>query len=176
MYQGTPFQNLGRDDNVDTTVQNLDNQRYANYILSNFSLGVPQSQHVDFATSQPSIMYTGLAQGEGLNGDVVDFDSTLNIQKQQERPLEKIQLFQRPFVTVPFMGRGFCPPVLESQLIQGETTNQQKSVGTIMESSFLPLSVYPVDTTMQQHVDDTSFTVEEAALKGWVRGGSMTRD
>ena len=83
MYQGTPFQNLGRDDNVDTTVQNLDNQRYANYILSNFSLGVPQSQHVDFATSQPSIMYTGLAQGEGLNGDVVDFDSTLNIQKQQ---------------------------------------------------------------------------------------------
>ena len=74
------------------------------------------------------------------------------------------------------MGRGFCPPVLESQLIQGETTNQQKSVGTIMESSFLPLSVYPVDTTMQQHVDDTSFTVEEAALKGWVRGGSMTRD
>ena len=176
MYQGSPFQNLGRTDDIDTTVQNLENQRYAEHVLSNFHLETPTTQHVDFATSQLSVLYTGVAEGTGLNGDVVDFESTLNIQKTQERPLEKIQLFQRPFTTVPFMGRGFCPPILESQLLQGETTYQQKSVGTIMESSFLPLSIYPVDQNMQTHVSDTKYTVEEAALDGWVRGGSITRD
>jgi hypothetical protein len=45
-----------------------------------------------------------------------------------------------------------------------------------MESSFLPLSVYPTDANMQEHVKDAKYTVEEAALNGWVRGGSITRD
>ena len=171
-----PFQNLGRADDIDSTVRNLDNQRYAEHMLTNFHLGKASSEHVDFAVSQPSIMYSGTAEGLGLNGDVIDFDSTLVIQKEQARAQEKLQLFERPFVTVPYMGRGFCSPVLEAQLLQGEQTNQLKSVGTIMESSFLPLSIHPVDNKMQEKVADARYTVEEAALNGWVRGGTITRD
>jgi len=176
MIHGSPFHNEGRADAIDTTVMNLDNQRYADHVLANYHLGKGQVDHVDFAVSQPSIMYSGTAEGLGLNGDVIDFDSTLVIHKEQDRALEKLQLFQRPFATVPYMGRGFCQPELEAHLLQGEQTNQLKSVGTIMESSFLPLSIYPTDANMQEHVKDAKYTVEEAALNGWVRGGTITRD
>ena len=174
--QGSPFDNQGRSDNIDTTVQNMDNQRYADHVLSNYHLGVSSGQHEDIALQQASVMYSGTAAGLGLNGDIIDFDSKLVVRTEQDRALEKLQLFQRPFITVPYMGRGFCQPELEAQLLQGEQTNQLKSVATIMESSFLPLSIYPTDQNMREHVSDTRFTVEEAALNGWVRGGSITRD
>jgi hypothetical protein len=170
------FQNQGRVDNIDTTQMNLDNTRYADYMLSNFNSATPSTDHVQFATQQPAFSFNGMTNGHGLGGDVIDADSKLLIQKEQERPLDKVQLFQRPYSTVPFMGRGFSNPVLESRLLQGESTLQQKSVGTVTEESFAPYSLLPVDEEMQQHVVDPRFTVEEYALQGWVRGGSTTRD
>lgn len=172
----SPFLNLGREDDMDTTQKTLDNTRYANYLFSNYISNVSSTEHITFATSQPSITFTGLTNGTGLNGDIVDADSALNIQTTQARPLEKVQLYQRPFVTVPYMGRGFSNPGLESHLQQGETTNQMKSVGTVMEQSFLPYSVHPVDQHMQDRVNDSRYTVEEQALQGWIRGGSVTRE
>jgi hypothetical protein len=175
MMTTPPFQNLGRNDDIDTTQLNLDNTRYSNYVLSNFTQGT--AEHVQFATSQPEISFNALTNGLGLNDDnTVDVDSVLNIQKTQGRSFEKVQLFQRPFVTVPFMGRGFGNPILESQLLQGEPTIQLKSVGTIMEKSFIPFSTLPVDSMMQERVRDPRYTVEEAALEGWTRGGMITRD
>jgi hypothetical protein len=171
-----PFQNLGRNDDIDTTQRNLDNTRYADYIMSNFTQNIASTEHVDFATKQPDIMFNGLTNGLGLNPDNVDADTFLQLQKTQARSHEKVQLYQRPFVTVPYMGKGFGNPVLETQLLQGESTVHMKSVGTIMEQSFMPYSVMPVDGDMQEHVANPKYTVEEAALRGWVRGGSGTRD
>jgi hypothetical protein len=170
------FQNQGRVDNIDTTQTNLDNTKYADYMLSNFNSSVPSTDYIQFATQQPAVSVNAMTNGHGLNGDVIDADSKLIIQNEQERPLEKLQLFQRPFTTVPFMGRGFSNPVLESRLLQGESTLQQKSVGTVTEESFAPYSLMPVDAEMQQHIQDPRYTVEEYALQGWVRGGSTTRD
>ena len=172
----SPFQNEGRRDDLDTTLVNLDNTRYSNYLLSDFMSNVSSDEHVQFATTYPSITFTGVAHGEGLNSSEVDAESILNINKIQTRPLEKVQLYQRPFITVPYMGRGFSNPELESKLMQGENTMQLKSVGTVMEQSFLPYSAYPVDPAMQERVKDARYSVEEAALQGWVRGGTVTRD
>lgn len=170
------FQNQGRTDDIDTTQTNLDNTRFANYMLSNFNSDRPSTEHIQFATQQPAFSFNSMTHGSGLNGEVVDKDSDLVIKKEQERALEKLQLYQRPFVTVPFMGRGFSNPVLESRLLQGQSTLQQKSVGTVTEESFAPYSLMPVDEHMQQQVVDPRFNVEEYALQGWVRGGSTTRD
>jgi len=170
------FQNQGRSDDIDTTQTNLDNTRFANYILSNFNNDQPSTEHIQFATQQPAFNFNSMTHGSGLNGEAVDTDSNLVIKKEQDRALEKLQLFQRPFVTVPFMGRGFSNPVLESRLLQGESTLQQKSVGTVTEESFAPYSLMPLDAHMQQQVVDPRFNVEEYALQGWVRGGSTTRD
>jgi len=170
------FNQMGRSDNdpVDTTQKNLSNNRYANYILSNY-LGNPTDTHVKFATQQPVLVPNGLAFGNGLSGDVIDTDSFLLLKNQEERAHERIQLLQRPFATVPYLGKGFSNPVLESQLLQGEVIRGKPSVTTVTEQSFLNYSLYPTDNQMKDHVQNTAFTVEESALDGWVRGGADTR-
>jgi hypothetical protein len=94
---------------------------------------------------------------------------------EQERPLEKLMLTPRPFVTVPYLGRGSCDPVLESQLQQGELVSDKKSVSTVMEKSFSGYTMYPTDSVMEERVKNPEFVVQEAALDGWVRGGQATR-
>lgn len=162
-------------DPVDTTRRDLDNTRFSNYILADYQLGTPSDYHVKFATSQPAVMFSGTNGGRGLNGDVVDFESILTLKQQGERPLEKLQLFQRPFVTVPFLGKGRGDPEIESRLLQGEPTYEPKSISSTIEQSTLGNAFYVVDANMENKVKDTRYTVEESALEGWRRGGNTTR-
>jgi len=166
-------------DAVDNTQRNLENTRYASYALANyFNYAEPNesSQYVNFATQQPNVMFSGVSNGGGLVGGLVDSDSNLTIKTQQERSLEKLSLSQRPFLTVPYLGRGSCDPLLEAQILQGENSQDKKSVSTIMSKSFMDYTLYPLDAEMKNRVADTRNTIEESALAGWVRGGVQTRE
>jgi hypothetical protein len=175
-----PFNNNDRmsNDVADNTIQTSSNNEYVNYMLSGASDTelATSGSYVDFAVGQPSILFSGTVHGNGLNGSVIDSDSLLTIKKKNDRPLEKLQLNQRPFLTVPYLGRGQVNPSLESQLQQGEIASDKKSVSTIMEKSFMEYSMYPVDDKMKQRVDNPSKNVEEYALEGWVRGGVSSRE
>lgn len=172
------FNNMGRigADSTDETQNNLYNTRFANYTLSNYFSQNTSDSHVDFAIQQPTMMFSGMTNGHGLSGTVIDKDSELTLNVVQERPLERLQLIQRPFLTVPYLGKGSCDPTLESQLQQGEMVSDKKSVSTIMEKSFNQYSLYPTDDKMQERVTNPAYTVEESALNGWVRGGMLTRE
>ena len=171
------FNNMGRIgfEYTDNTQKNMYNTRMANYTLSNFFNDAVSDSHVKFATMQPSVTFNSVNGGSGVGGGVVDYESLLHLNVEQERPLEKVQLMQRPFATVPYLGRGAGNPDVESQLQQGEIVNHQKSVSTIMEKSFMDYTMYPTDAMMSERVTNTAYTVEEAALNGWVRGGADTR-
>jgi len=172
------FNNMARIglDSTDQTQKTMQNTRFANYTLSSFFSQNLADDHVQFAIQQPTMTFTGMAYGTGLNGSVVDVDSMLMLKKENERPLERLQLFERPFLTVPYLGRGSCDPTLESQLQQGELVSDKKSVSTIMEKSFAKYALYPTDSKMEERVKNPANTVEEAALNGWVRGGMSTRE
>ncbi len=167
------FNQLGRANNnpVDNSQRNISNSKYATYNLSNY-LG-NDLNHVKFATQQPIFVPNGLSRGNGLSGNVIDVDSQLLIKTKEERPYDKLQLMQRPYMTVPYLGRGYSNPVLESQLQQGETIRGKQSVSTVTEQSFLNYSLYPTDEAMMDRVNNPS--IEESAMSGWVRGGSDTR-
>jgi hypothetical protein len=171
------FFNMGRigADPVDNTQRNIYNTRFANYTLSNFFSENASDTHVNFATAQPNVMFTGVA-GVGVNSNFVDVDSLIRLNQTKERSLEKLQLNARPFLTVPYLGKGSCNPVLESQLIQGENSNEKKSVSSIMSKSFMEYSLYPTDDKMKEQVDNPAHTIQEMALDGWVRGGMLTRE
>jgi hypothetical protein len=171
------FQNMGRIgmDETDKTQQTMYNTRIANYTLSNFFSESSSDAHVKFATTQPSVNFNSVNGGSGVGGGVVDYESLLKISNEQERPLEKVQLMQRPFSTVPYLGRGAGNTDIESQLQQGEYVNHQKSVNTIMEKSFMPYSMRLPDSHMEDRVHNPSYLIEESAMDGWVRGGQDTR-
>lgn len=172
------FNNMGRigNDVTDQTQRTMYNTRFANHTLSNYFSQNLSDEYIQFATKQPTLMVSGTVLGAGINPAGVDTESKLNLNRVHERHFEKLQLFERPFLTVPYLGRGSCDPALESQLQQGELVSDKKSVSTIMEKSFSKYSLYPLDNKMEERVKNPSYTVEEAALDGWVRGGLSTRE
>jgi hypothetical protein len=162
------FNHLGRigDDYTDRSQQNVQNYQYANLVLADYFSDKKLENQVQFVSSYPGISLSN-SMGNGLSGSVVDQESNLLWKTGQERPIEKLQLFQRPFVTVPYLGKGSCNPIIESQLQQGETVRGKKSVSTVMEQSFYLPQNHPVAYETVQ--------VEEIALGGWSRGGMDTR-
>jgi hypothetical protein len=171
------FNNLGRigDDTTDKTQQTLFNTRISNYTLSNYFSESKSDSHVAFATMQPTVTFNSVNGGSGVGGGVVDYESLLLNQSEQERPLEKVQLMQRLFATVPYLGKGAGNADIESQLQQGEIIDHKKSTNTIMEKSFMPYSLYVTDYNMNERVQNPMYNVEEAAMNGWVRGGADAR-
>jgi len=172
------FNNMGHlgQDSIDETQRSVSNTRFANWTLSNYFSETTSDSHVQFATQMPTVMFSGTKNGVGINGNLVDVDSMLVINSENERPMEKLSLIERPFLTVPYLGRGSCDPAIESQLQQGEIVSDKKSVSTIMEKSFANYSLYPLDSKMEANVSSSTNTIEELAMNGWVRGGMTTRD
>jgi len=173
------FNNMGRigSDVTDQTQKNIYNTRFANHTLSNYFSQNVSDGYVKFAMNQPTMMVGGTVLGSGLNGSVVDAESGLfTVNVGQERPIQKLVLAERPFLTVPYLGRGSCDPTLESQLQQGELVSDKKSVSTIMDKSFSDYALYPTTDKMSERVQNPAYNVEESALNGWVRGGMSTRE
>ena len=172
------FNNLGRigSDNVDNTQRNLANSRYANYMLEPPSSEVLSDTHIAFATQQPTINFRGSGGGVGIPGGVIDYDSMLLIKSDQQRAFEPLQLIQRPFATVPYLGKGSVDPVLEAQLMQGQAVSDRKSLGTVMDKPYIDYNSYPLMSDVKERVTNPVYSVEESALNGWTRGGASTRD
>ena len=171
------FNNMGRisSDMTDQTQKNVYNTRFANHTLSNFFGEMTSDSHVKFALQQPTMALHDATLGPGINGAVVDDESLLYLGIEQERAFERVQLMQRPFLTVPYLGRGSCDPIIESQLQQGEHVSDKKSVSTIMEQSFSNYALNPTDEKMDERVKNPAFVVQEAALEGWTRGGVSSK-
>ena len=105
----------------------------------------------------------------GLPPSAVDYDSLLIIKTEQQRAYEKLQLVQRPFLTVPYLGKGSADPVLESRLMQGEWASGKMATtdGQID---------YPMLSNVKDRVANPAFSVEEVAMNGWIRGGKTSRE
>ena len=169
------FNSMGRIgiDMTDETAQNLHNTRFGNYTVSNYFNDTTIGSHIQFATQQPNVMMNGKY---GVASDVIDQYSYLLTKTDSERPLEKLNLNQRPFVTVPYLGRGYGDPTLEAQLQQGQMVSDKKSVATVSETSYIDYSTYPMMDDLRNKIENPAYSVQEAAMDGWVRGGSSARE
>lgn len=168
------FNKMGRigNDISDQSQKTIQNNNYLNAVLTNHFSGHVSDGHIQFATANPGVMVNGVNGGSGLNGSVIDAESTLLMKVGQERPPERLTLQERPFLTVPYLGRGSVDPTIESQLMMGENVRGKKSVSTVMEQNFNNISEYPLDSRKRANAN----TVEEVALDGWARGGKATRE
>jgi len=169
------FNNLTgiRSDAIDQTQTNVQNSKYGMYsVTNNYSENNSQG-HINFACQQPGF----IMRNSGPAPFVIDNESAVLFANQEnERAVEKLQLFQRPFLTVPYLGRGGGDPTIESQLLQGEQFDQRKSVNTIMDKPFTDYSQYPLQDEIKSYINNPANQVEELAMNGWTRGGSSARE
>lgn len=162
------------DDSCDISQRNLQNSNAATYILDNFRPQCPMSNAIEFATSQPNVNFTGSHQ-VGINGCNIDNNSELSITKIT-KPKCRISLLERPFATVPYLGRGQSNPVLESKLLQGDLANNRKSANPSSEVCYIGYMNTPMIPSLQATITNPANLCESSAAEGWIRGGLPSRE
>jgi len=171
---GYVFNNMGslKADITDQTQENIQNTKFGSYTVSNYFSDSSSDSQVKFALQQPGLFFSN----GGVSGSVIDVESTLFNKSENERSYEKLQLFERPFVTVPYLGRGGGDPTLEAQLQQGEIVRDLKSVATVSENSYIDYGSYPIRDDLRSKITNPANSVEELAMNGWIRGGASARE
>ena len=155
---------------------NIQNTAQANYLLTNFFLqDCGMKRPIEFATNQTAINFSG-SHSVGLGGCNIDANSDLMIGTINSHPKCRIDLWERPFKTVPYLGRGPSNPVLESNIQQGELMTNKKSINTTSEQSYIPYKNYPLLPSIENSITNPANLVEGVAADGWVRGGVPSRE
>ncbi len=170
------FYNSNRveDDKTTQTQKESQNNRYSTYTTTNYFSENSGEAQIQFATEQPAVVPNSVT-GSSVGSNNIDGESSLLLDKEKARHLGRLNLMQRQFNTVPYLGRGSVDPSLELQLLEGEPVVEKKSTSTIMSQSFMGYSIHPTNQQMEERVSDPRLNVEESAMKGWVRGGVDTR-
>jgi len=175
MQTSYAFNNLSsiRSTEVDQTQTNIQNTKYGSYQITNNFSENNSSEQQQFASEQPGF----IMRNYGPAPFVIDDESSVLFKDAHSgREFEKIQLFQRPFLTVPYLGRGGGDPTLESQLLQGESVENRKSLNPSTEKPYIDYADYPLNSDLKSYINNPSNSVEELAMDGWVRGGSSARE
>ena len=179
---GFLFENMARigNDTCSLDQRSIQNTESCNYTLQNyFASDCSMRNPITLATTQPCVNYKG-GFGSGAGGCNIDNSSQLLIGTIQTHPRCRISLFQRPFATVPFLGRGSVDPILEAEILQGEMLTNKRSVNQLSEKSYLKYSNTPLLSDVAERMTNPAYSVESVASEGWIRGGlpsrEMTRD
>lgn len=173
------FNNMTRSraETIDRTRQTVMNNKFGNHVLTSYFSDNDRGDYEKVALMQPGVIFDGTSwSSHGINANTVDIDSALIIKNHNSRSLEKLSLQQRPFLTVPYLGRGSADTTLESQLRQGDIVGNKKSVSTVTEQSFMNNQMYPLIDSIKETITNPKYLVQEAALDGWIRGGVATRE
>lgn len=172
------FNNLSRIGNDDCGMdqRNIQNLNSSNYMLNNFfSSDCNMKRPIDFAIAQPGINFNGSHQ-VGIGGCNIDTNSQLFNGRTMTRPPCRISLFERPFKTVPFLGRGESNPLVESRLWQGDYNINKKSVNPSSEVCLVNHEMYPLIPSIADTISNPANLVEGVAVNGWIRGGVPSRE
>lgn len=175
---GYTFDNMSRIGNDSCCIdqRSIENVESCNYTLQNyFASDCSMKKPIHLATMQPGINYKG-GFNVGAGGCNIDSNSDLTIGTIQTHPKCRIDLFQRPFSTVPYLGRGSVDPVLEAEMQQGEMGTNKKSVSRLSEYSYISYSNTPLMGDVRDRVTNPAYCVEGVASDGWIRGGVPSRE
>ncbi len=149
----------------------------ADYMLSNhFASDCTMSKPMDVALSQPSMFYKGSNQ-VGVGGCNIEENSNLLLGSQLTHGSEKITLNERAFKTVPYLGKGRGDVDLESQLTQGESLINKKSMKPFQRGELHQLQeTTPLIPSVAESLAKPSVHIEDSADENWIRGGLPSRD
>ena len=154
--------------------RNIQNVNNTNYILENYYPSCPMSEAQNFALNQPNVFYNGSHEG-GIKGCEIETNNNLKF-THISRPACKINLVQRPFLTVPYLGKGMGNIDDEFSLKSGQNILNKKTVNNTMEHSFSEHHNYPLINSIKESVTNPTYLIENDVMNGWQRGGMSARE
>ena len=132
------------------------------------------SSAIEFATKQPQVFYKGSHEG-GVKGCAIEANNDLKY-THITKPACKLTLVSRPFLTVPYLGRGMGDSDTEFMLRAGENALNKKTVNPLMENDFTGHKNYPLIEELQNTINNSAYKIEEDAMSGWNRSGISARN
>ena len=168
------FNNLSRigHDDYNYTQENLMNKSHLNYNTLNFS-ELNDSKAINIATSHPTMNVKGGFQVSPNGGNIDENHELINSKLTNLN--FKINLQERTFKTVPYLGKGNVDVGLENELRVGDGLREKKSSVKINESCQVNVKQFPMQKKLKSGLN-SKHMVEESAAKGWVRGGLPSRE
>ena len=109
----------------------------------------------------------------GLNGCNIEIDNELRLKSGNVITNDKNvnQLFSRPFLTVPYMGRGTGNPCFDTMIKPGEDTYQAKACNVKnQDTNFVPLV-----KCLKNNIQNPKHLITEDVDTNWIRGGLPSR-
>jgi hypothetical protein len=167
------FDQLSRIGNDSTayTQENMLNINHANYNLYNPYVNNCDGP-IDFATQQPNVFFKG-TNHVGPGGCNIDQSSVLEKSMLTNNHI-KISLHERPYKSVPYLGRGNVDVYVENNLFWGDTLREKKTTILMNESKNTNMEYYPLMDP--ERYTDSSKHIEQDAAAQWIRGGLPSRD
>lgn len=167
------FDELSRIGNDSTayTQENILNMNHANYMTYN-PYKLDSAGALNFATSQPNVFIKG-SNGIGPGGCNIA-QSTILEKSVLTNPHIKISLHERPYKTVPYLGKGNVDVSLENSLLWGDELRLKKSSIKLNETEFISLEHYPLMNP--ECMTDPRKHIEGYGAKDWIRGGTPSRE
>ena len=154
------------------TEKDLQNDAYSRY--STVSVAPCSADAcLDFAVSEPQGIPRGGYSFTDVGGRGVDVDSSLRMADATQEK-QRLNLNQRTFATVPYLGRGKHNADRESILRIGQPTNTRYSDDSLTERTFSN-QWQPLVPSVQATITNPANLVEGAADPGWIRGGMPSR-
>ena len=150
----------------------MQNNSSVDYMLKNFyAADCMMRKPIEFATSQVDVNFVaagGAGKNCGIGGCNINESNTLAF-GVPTHPRARINLMQRPFLTVPYLGKGKFDSTTEAQLQQSAAIVNRKSVNHASEVSYE--TGYPLLPSIQKTITNPKYLVES-----WQRGGVSTRN
>jgi len=160
------------DDNCGLTQDLMQNNSSVDYMLKNFyAADCTMKKPIEFATSQVDVNFVA-AGGDGKNcaigGCNINESNTL-LFSVPTHPRARINLLQRPYLTVPYLGRGKFDSQLEAQLQQSANVENKKTLNPVVDQSYA--TSYPLLPSIQKTITNPKYLVTP-----WPQGGESTRN
>ena len=148
------------------TIQSVSPFEYR--VVDNYHKNHEHPDHIETATSQATINFV---DGHGVSSEVIHDEDKAG--KVQVFNRDANQLFTRPFLTIPYMGRGIHMVDNESDLLSGEDTFQGRSTNSLagihLENQFTPLL-----PNLKETIQNPKHLITEDNNINWIRGGIDT--
>lgn len=175
-----PFnhQNRFQNDPCYLTTETAQSTQPGMYKLHNFyDCRAQPTQTMDIALNQPLTQFKDGYGSVGQKGNLVDTHSSFRDGKQGTVLTNTggpQTLYERAYLTIPYMGRGIGDPCTELALQEGSGTFERKQCNTLSEIH-LPHQYTPMVDCLRQEIQNPQHIVPEDNQKDWMRGGYPSR-
>ena len=164
-------------DSCEVSLEKANYQKLSDRSIKNFhNCGCSAPEVQKLAYSQPSLQYRDGYGFTSMDGCNIDKDSDIKLNKDRLTNKNTINILNaRSHSTTPYMGRGRGNPELESEIVQGMTTDDLYTNKFIENKDLSEYRFTPLLPHLSKNIQNPKNLIIEDADSNFVRGGLSSR-